>query len=168
MWVEGEWQGSRTGVSFLEDHPCKHLALGTVPWTTRVLFLLEPTSPELLARSGGLGKRVRVLPGLGLSTVQSQENTGLEEGRDPSPLLCGHIGTPRHSRCHEHTSLSQPLAIVAADRRCQGMTGKCSDCPKSAKARAAKTILPLFFGTSAVESLPGLLGLFPPGGGVYI
>lgn len=175
MWVEGEWQGSQTGVCFLEDHPCKHLALGKVPWTTRVLFLLEPTSPELMAWPGGLGKRARVLPGLGLSTVQSggQENTVLEEGRDPSrldlsSLLCGHIGTSRYSQCHEHTSLFQPLAMVAADRRCQGMTGKCSDCPKSAKARAAKTIPPLFLGTSAVKSLPGLLGLFPPGGRVYV
>lgn len=174
MWVEGEWQGSQTGVRFLEDHPCKHLALGKVPWTTRVLFLLEPTSPELMAWPGGLGKRARVLPGLGLSTVQSggQENT-LEEGRDPSrldlsSLLCGHIGTSRYSQCHEHTSLSQPLAMVAPDRRCQGMTGKCSDCPKSAKARAAKTIPPLFLGTSAVKSLPGLLRLFPPGGRVYV
>lgn len=136
----------------------------------RVLFLLKPTSPELLAWPGGLGKRARVLPGLGLSTVQSggQENTGFEEGRDLSrldlsPWLCGHIGTPRYSQCQEHTSLSQPPAIPSYQ-----LTGKCSDCLKSAKARAAKTIPPSFLRNFCSKVLPWLLGLFPPRSGVYV
>lgn len=59
MWVEGEWQGSQTGVSFLEDHPCKHLALGKVPvspWTTQSSVLVGTNKPRAVGMARGTGK----------------------------------------------------------------------------------------------------------------
>lgn len=131
---------------FLEDHPCKHLALGKVPvspWTTQSSVLVGTNKPRAVGMARGTGKE-----------SQGPAWPGAEH--------CSEWRSGEHSQCYEHMSLSQPPAVVAADR-------KTSDCPKSAKARAAKPFRPLFLELcSKVGPSLGSWGSFPLGGGVYV
>lgn len=71
--------------------------------------------------------------------VEGRKIQGLRtaETRRPFPTAQGaHLHL--YSLPHEHSNLSEPLAVIPADWRCLGMAGTYADCPKLAGARVAK------------------------------